>query len=291
MKVYKGTDKDMKCRGMQYEIGKTVTDTGAIRCGNNGFHSCEVPFDVLKYYPNVNGNRYFEANADGVIDKKPNEDSKIASSKFTILKEISFEELKKEQIKYTKEKAKSVSPVVDGSNLAGGDGSNLAGGNWSNLSGGDGSNLAGGNRSNLAGGNWSNLAGGDGSNLAGGNRSNLAGGNWSNLAGGDGSNLAGGYRSNLAGGDCSNLAGGYRSNLAGGDGSNIAGGYSSIIVGRNGCRVKAGINSVIILTEYALTDDGYKPVCVKAEIVDGVRIKAGIWYELKNGEFVESLSK
>ena len=195
MKVYKGTDKDMKCRGMQYEIGKTVTDTGAIRCGNNGFHSCEVPFDVLKYYPNVNGNRYFEANADGVIDKKPNEDSKIASSKFTILKEISFEELKKEQIKYTKEKAKSVSPVVDGSNLAGG------------------------------------------------------------------------------------------------DGSNIAGGYSSIIVGRNGCRVKAGINSVIILTEYALTDDGYKPVCVKAEIVDGVRIKAGIWYELKNGEFVESLSK
>lgn len=54
--VYKGTDKDMKCRGMQYELGKTVTDDGAVRCGDKGFHSCEEPFDVLKYYPMRDGN-------------------------------------------------------------------------------------------------------------------------------------------------------------------------------------------------------------------------------------------
>ena len=31
----------------------------------------------------------------------------------------------------------------------------------------------------------------------------------------------------------------------------------------------------------------YVPKCVKTEYVDGERIKADTWYQLKNGEFVE----
>lgn len=46
MKVYKGTDKNMQCRGKQYELGKKEVDDGAIRCGDKGYHSCEAPFDV-----------------------------------------------------------------------------------------------------------------------------------------------------------------------------------------------------------------------------------------------------
>ena len=228
LKVYKGTDKDMKCHGgYQYELGKKETDTGAIRCGNKGFHSCEAPFDVLRYFPLRDGNRYFTAEASGVVDLTDTKDSKIASSELKIKTEIGIVGLIKAQIKYTKRKAES------GEN------------------GGDSSNLAGGYRSNLAGGN--------GSNLAGGNESNLAGGN--------------------------------RSNLAGGDESNLAGGESSLILGRNGCRVKGGKNSVIVLTEWILKGGEYVPVCVKSEIVDGERIKADTWYELKDGEFRESGEK
>lgn len=228
LKVYKGTDKDMKCHGgYQYELGKKETDTGAIRCGNKGFHSCEAPFDVLRYFPLRDGNRYFTAEASGVVDLTDTKDSKIASSELKIKTEIGIVGLIKAQIKYTKRKAES------GEN------------------GGDSSNLAGGYRSNLAGG--------DGSNLAGGNESNLAGGN--------------------------------RSNLAGGDESNLAGGEISLILGRNGCRVKGGKNSVIVLTEWILKGGEYVPVCVKSEIVDGERIKADTWYELKDGEFRESGEK
>ena len=225
LKVFKGTDKDMKCRGMQYEIGKTEKSDGAIRCGNKGFHSCEAPFDVLKYYPMRNGNRYFAAEAGGKIDRTGADDSKLASSELTLKAEVSFKDLIKAQIEFTRKKAES------------------------------------------------GTAGGDWSNLAGGSESNLAGGDWSNLAGGSESNLAGGYKSNLAGG--------YKSNLAGGE--------SSLVVGRNGCKAKGGKNSVIVLTEWAWNDDGTecKPVFVKAEIVDGERIKADTWYTLKNGEFTE----
>ena len=279
LKTYKGMDKDMKCRGgFQYEPGKTYEQETATVCGP-GFHSCEAPLDVLRYFGLKNGNRYFESVADGVIARRDGEDSKIASSKLTIGAEIGLPGLIKAHMEYTREKAESGTAGGVRSNLAGGVRSNLAGGVRSNLAGGDDSNLAGGYDSNLAGGAYSNLAGGDDSNLAGGDESNLAGGVRSNLAGGVRSNLAGGDDSNLAGGDESNLAGGYDSNLAGGE--------KSAIIGRNGCRAKAGLHSILCLSECDWVNDYYIPVSVKAVIVDGETIKPDTWYTLKNGEFVE----
>ncbi len=198
MIVYKGTDKNMQCRGKQYELGKKEVDDGAIRCGDKGYHSCEAPFDVLRYYPNINGNRFFEAEAGGEIDKKENDDTKLASSKLTLKSEIDFAGLVKAQIEYTRKKAKE--------------------------------GTAGGYRSNLSGGSWSNLSGGDESNLSGGDRSNLSGGSWSNLSGGSRSNLSGGSRSNLSGGDESNLSGGNSSLIIGRNGCNAKGGLHSVIV-------------------------------------------------------------
>ena len=280
MKVYKGTDKDMKCRGFQYELGVTVMSDDAIRCGGKGFHSCEAPFDVLRYYPNKDGNRFFVATAGGKIDRTNADDSKIASSEITLDKEISFDELRTAQIKYTRAKSKSGECGGNGSNLAGDNGSNLAGGYCSNLACSYGSNIAGDYCSNIACGDYSNIDGGNRSNIAVGDCSNVSVGNWINVAGGN--------RSNVAVGDNSNVAVGDRSNLAGGEGSNLAGGYGSLIVGRNNCSAKAGLNSIIVLTEWKIIDGKYTPVCVKAEIVDGIHIKADTWYRLVNGEFTEA---
>lgn len=125
MKTYKGTDKNMQCRGKQYVLGKKEVDDGAIRCGDKGYHSCEAPFDVLRYYPNINGNRFFEAEAGGKIDKAKNDDTKLASSKLTLKSEINFAGLVKAQIEYTRKKAKEGTAGGNRSNLAGGYDSNL----------------------------------------------------------------------------------------------------------------------------------------------------------------------
>ena len=47
------------------------------------------------------------------------------------------------------------------------------------------------------------------------------------------------------------------------------------------------MNSVIVLTAWEWIGDEYKPTAVKAEIVDGEKIKPDTWYTLKGGEFVE----
>jgi hypothetical protein len=105
--TYKGTDKDMKCRGFQYEIGKKVESDGAIRCGGKGFHSCEVPMDVFSYYSPTSGNRFFKCEASGRADKEKGADSKIASSELELKTEIGISGIVKAQIDFVKKSAKT----------------------------------------------------------------------------------------------------------------------------------------------------------------------------------------
>lgn len=100
MKTFKGTDKNLKCRDFQYELGKEfVIDGKPIKCTDTGFHACENPLDVFKYYPPSNS-RYFEAESDGEIDKDENSDSKITSSKITLKAEHNLFSMIKLGIEY-----------------------------------------------------------------------------------------------------------------------------------------------------------------------------------------------
>ena len=105
MIVYKGTDKDMKCRDFQFEIGKEYEEAEAKLC-EKGFHGCEYPLDVFAHYAPADS-RFFVADLDGVTDEEAKGDSKRAGTKIKLRAEIGIAGIVKAAVEYIKEKAES----------------------------------------------------------------------------------------------------------------------------------------------------------------------------------------
>ena len=108
--AYKGFDKNLCCRGFQYEIGKEYVHEGEIECCESGFHACTNPFDVLDYYLSDSRNRFCVVEQSGTI-KTANDDTKQTSSKIKIKAEIGMAGLFKAGVEWIKEKTNPV-PII-----------------------------------------------------------------------------------------------------------------------------------------------------------------------------------
>ena len=269
IKTYKGFDKDLKCRGFQYEIGKEYEEKKASAC-SCGFHACEMPIEVLGYYAPGDQSRYCEVEQDGDLSRH-SDDTKVASTKIKIGAEIGIPGIVKAQVEYIKERAtktKEHHSTGDWSaNSATGYGSaNSATGDWS---------------ANSATGDWS-------ANSATGSQSaNSATGDWSanSATGSQSANSATGSRS-------ANSATGYGSaNISTGEYCSNAGmGDCNISVGwgkDNKC--KGMVGSYLVFSEWGDWDrEKYPLIGAKMVKVDGKRIKADTWYTLKDGKIIKA---
>nr|DAL19006.1 MAG TPA_asm: hypothetical protein [Caudoviricetes sp.] len=99
MKMYKGFDKDLKCRGFQYEIGKTYEEPTADLC-KSGFHACEYPLDVFDYYAPGAMSRYCEVDLNELSDERSSGDSKCCGKKIAVKAEIGIAGLVKASVDY-----------------------------------------------------------------------------------------------------------------------------------------------------------------------------------------------
>ena len=110
--AYKAMDKNMQCRGKQYEVGKTYHEDKA-DCRNAGMHACENPLDVLHYYPLRDGPRFFEVECGGNVDKSV-EDSKLACTELTVKGEVNFAGLVKATVNAVFNRVKGKEPFSSG---------------------------------------------------------------------------------------------------------------------------------------------------------------------------------
>ena len=88
---YKAFDKNMQCRGFQYEVGKEYEMDGEIKCCNRGFHACKSPMEVWDYYDMLNS-RYAEVEQSGKIEKEENS-TKVCSSRIKIKAELKLADI------------------------------------------------------------------------------------------------------------------------------------------------------------------------------------------------------
>ena len=281
MKAYKGFNRDMTCRGFQFEEGKTYEHQGDVKLCESGFHACEDPMDCLWYYDPCTS-VYHEVEIDGVSDERQN-DTKIVSKKIRIGARMSIKSIVKASIEFAFASCKNAengdyaSGNVSSQAASGDESRQAASGYWSRqAASGDGSRQA-------ASGDWSRqAASGDGSSQA-------ASGHWSSqAASGNGSSQAasGDGSSQAASGDGSSQAasGDGSSQAASGDWSRqeTTGKNCVMMSAGHGGRAKGKIGSWIVLTEW---EKGVPNVVAKR--IDGEEVKEDVWYTLKDGKFAE----
>ena len=322
VKSYKGFNKDMTCRGFQYEEGKEYETSKAVVC-NEGFHACEHPLVCLDYYP-PNTSIYHEVEQTGEFSSVfCGGDSKIASTKIKIGAKLSIAGLVQAAIDFTKSKTVTTQDVTEdyGVSSATGDSgvsSATGSGGVSSATGICGASSATGDSGvSSATGIYgaSSATGYKGASSATGicgassatgiyGASSATGYSGVSSATGSGgvSSATGIYGASSATGDygVSSATGDSGvSSATGSGGVSSATGYKGASSADNSTAVavawgyeskaKGCIGAHIVCAEWKydnLNNDWFF-VGAKMSIVDGVKIKADTYYTLRDGEFVE----
>ena len=288
--AYKAMDKNMQCRGKQYEVGKTYREDKA-DCCNAGMHACENPLDVLRYYPLKDSPRFFEVVCSGNVDKS-GEDSKLACTELTVKGEVNFAGLVKAAVNAVFNRVKGKEPFSSGdSSTAGssGDSSTAGSSGYSSTAGSSGrySTAGSSGRYSTAGssGDYSTAGSSGYSSTAGSSgRYSTAGSSGRYSTAGS----SGDYSTAGSSGYYSTAGSSGRYSTAAATGSYCSAkvdGKDSIAVVNGVCGKACGaLGCYLVLTEY--DDDGHM-ICAKMARVDSSAIKENVYYTLKNGEFVE----
>ena len=280
MIAYKGFNKDMTCREIQYEEDKEYEYDGDIKLCKSGFHACEYPLDCFRYYA-PNDSVYHQVELHGDMEAH-HDDSKIVASNIKIGAELDIAGLVKASIEYTKERsvpeeASSATGYYGASSATGIRGASSATGYYgaSSATGDYGASSATGYYG------ASSATGDYGASSATGyyGASSATGDYGASSATGDyGASSATGIRG------ASSATGYY--------GSSYAGNETAIAIawGFHG-KAKGVLGAHIVLADWEGDEDDSDTWELKGArlfIVDGETVKADTWYTLMNGELVET---
>ena len=245
---YKAFDKNMQCRGFQYEVGKEYEMNGEIKCCNRGFHACKSPLEIWDYYDMLNS-RFAEVEQSGKIEEEENS-TKVCSSRIKIKAELKLADIINIGVEWLKDITSPSKVKADGVLNDNGD-----------------------RRKQIGSSGYSAKIGSSGYSAQ------IGSSGYSAQIGSSGD-----YAQIGSSGDYAKIgsSGDYAKIDSTGENSVImCAGNSSR------AKAKVGSWITLAEWKWSDEKKRDVPVCVKTEYVDGVNIKADTWYQLKNGKFVE----
>ena len=316
--AYKGFDKNLKCRGFQYEIGKEYEMSGRIACCERGFHACESPLEVFDHYDMLNS-RFAKVEQSGEIDKEENT-TKVCSSRIKVKAELKLADIINLGVEWIKDvtspaKLKKETDLNDNGNNSAQIGSSGysaqigssgyyaqigSSGYYAQIgSSGDSAKIgSSGDSAKIGSSGDSAKIGSSGCYAKIGSSGYYAkigsSGCYAKIgSSGDSAKIgssgcyakigSSGYYAKIGSSGC------YAKIGSSGDSAQIesTGNHSVVMAAGNNSIAKAKIGSWITLAEWDCINGIWTPICVKTEQVDGERIKADVFYKLVNGEFKE----
>ena len=245
---YKGFDKNMKCRGFQYEVGKEYEMDGEVKCCNQGFHACKSPMEVWDYYDMLDS-RYAEVEQSGKIDAGENS-TKVCSSRIKIKAELKLADIINIGVEWLKDITSPSKVKTDGELNDNGDRRKQIG--------------SSGYSAQIGSSGYSAKIGSSGDSAQIGSSGDSA----KIGSSGDSAKIG-------SSGDYAQI------DSTGEDSVIMCAGNSSR------AKAKVGSWITLAEWKWSDEKKRDVPVCVKTEYVDGENIKADTWYQLKNRKFVE----
>ena len=311
IKSYKAFDKNMQCRGFQYEVGKEYEMEGHIECCKSGFHACEYPWDVFDYYDMLES-RFAEVEQSGTIDREE-DTTKVCSSRIKIKAELKLADIINIGVEWLKDITSPSKVKKDGALNDNGDRKKQIGssgyyakigssGDYAKIgSSGDSAKIGSSGDSAKIGSSGDYAKIGSSGYYAqigsSGDSAKIGSSGYYAQIGSSGDyakiGSSGDYAKIGSSGDYAQIgSSGYSAQIgSSGDSAQIdsTGEDSVIMCAGNNSMAKAKVGSWITLAEWDWSDEKNRhvPVCVKTEYVDGVKIKADTWYKLESGKFVE----
>ena len=154
VKMYKGFDKDLKCRGFQFEVGKEYREEEADLC-HSGFHACENPLDVFKYYEPNKGSRYCEVELDEISDRVASDDTKRCGKVIKIGAELNVANICKAHFEYVTARCDPAKSTAAGDKAA------ARAGERGSASAGERGSASAGERGSASAGSWGSASAGE----------------------------------------------------------------------------------------------------------------------------------
>ncbi|MBQ2990616.1 MAG: hypothetical protein IJD60_04925, partial [Clostridia bacterium] len=213
---YKGFNKDMTCRGFQFEEGKTYEEAEAKLC-EKGFHACENPLDCFCYY--IPGNSvYHKVELEDVSPEKKGDDSKVCAKKIKVGARLDVAGIVKAHFDYVTEHCEKVDGSVAGDNeaVAVGEKKACSAGYKGSASAGESGSASAGESGSASAGSWGSASAGYSGSASAGYRGSASAGSWGSASAG--------YRGSASAGESGSASAGYKGSASAGESGSASAG-------------------------------------------------------------------